>query len=256
VFRTATKGMEDALVGFVKTGKFEWRSFVADILEQLLRAQIQQGIASLGASLGLGNLFGAPGGGGAAANTRGATPTSPLFVQDVAGSSGITGGLNAQQAAMTQQTQSIFSRMGEVMSTIGSYLGGAMKSISGVISILVGSLSGIMGSVIKGMGSALSGIGSMIMSLVRSIVSMFGGYFADGGVLPRGQFGIVGERGPEIITGPATVTPMSGIGGGTQVIYNINAVDARSFQQLLAQDPGLIFALTEQGRKSLAGSRR
>jgi hypothetical protein len=85
---------------------------------------------------------------------------------------------------------------------------------------------------------------------------MFGGYFADGGVLPRGQFGIVGERGPEIITGPATVTPMSGIGGGTQVIYNINAVDARSFQQLLASDPGLIFALTEQGRKSLAGSRR
>jgi len=257
VFRTATKGMEDALVNFVKTGKFEWRSFVADILEQLLRARIQQGIASLGQSLGLGNLFGGPSGSQGGAG-RGASPTAPLFVQDVSNAAGIAGGgvIAQQQAAMAQQTQSMFSKMGEIMGTIGTHISSAMGSIGKVISGLVGSLGSIMGSVMKGMGSALSGIGSMIMSMIRAIVGMFGGYFADGGVLPRGQFGIVGERGPEIITGPATVTPMSGIGGGTQVIYNINAVDARSFQQLLAQDPGLIFALTEQGRKSLAGSRR
>lgn len=254
VFRTATKGMEDALIGFVKTGKFEFRSFVADILEQLLRARIQQGIASLGQSLGFGNLGGTAG----SATGRGATPSAPLFVQDISAMSGqgVGGAMAQQQAAMAQQTQSMFSRMGEIMSSIGTSMSSAMGSIGKVISGLVGSLGSIMSSVMRGMGSALSAIGSMIMSMVRAIVGMFGGFFADGGVLPRGQFGIVGERGPEIITGPATVTPMSGLGGGTQVIYNINAVDARSFQQLLAQDPGLIFALTEQGRKTLAGSRR
>ncbi|MDI5817551.1 hypothetical protein MJI46_34600, partial [Salmonella enterica subsp. enterica serovar Cerro] len=30
--------------------------------------------------------------------------------------------------------------------------------------------------------------------------------YDDGGTIPRGQFGIVGENGPEIVNGPANVT--------------------------------------------------
>ena len=37
--------------------------------------------------------------------------------------------------------------------------------------------------------------------------------------------------------------------GGTNVTYNINAVDAASFQALVARDPGFIFAVSEQGRR-------
>lgn len=51
--------------------------------------------------------------------------------------------------------------------------------------------------------------------------SIFAGAFDSGGNIPRGQFGIVGERGPEIVTGPAGVTSrvdtarmMQGGGGG------------------------------------------
>jgi hypothetical protein len=33
-------------------------------------------------------------------------------------------------------------------------------------------------------------------------------------------------------------------------------VDARSFQDLLAADPRTLFAITEQGRKSVPGYRR
>jgi len=40
------------------------------------------------------------------------------------------------------------------------------------------------------------------------------------------------------------------------VTYNINAVDAVSFQTLLARDPGLIYALTEQGRSRAPVRRR
>jgi len=36
--------------------------------------------------------------------------------------------------------------------------------------------------------------------------SLFAGFFDSGGHIPGGQFGIVGERGPEIVTGPAHVT--------------------------------------------------
>jgi len=43
--------------------------------------------------------------------------------------------------------------------------------------------------------------------------------------------------------------------GGQTINYNINAVDAQSFAALVARDPGLIYAVTEQGRRSMATRR-
>lgn len=146
VFETTTRSMEDSIVNFAKTGKFEWRSFVSTIVEELLRQRVRQLIAS---------TFGSFGGGGA---------------------------------------------------------GGASSS-----------------------------------------GGLFGGFFATGGQIPAGRFGVVGESGPELVSGPATVTPDF---GGSNVTYNINAVDAQSFQQLVARDPQFLFAVTEQGRKSLPQTRR
>jgi phage-related minor tail protein len=108
--------------------------------------------------------------------------------------------------------------------------------------------SGIMGGGDSGgggggfMGGILSGIGSAIGGL-------FGGFFAQGGYLPAGKIGIAGEAGPELITGPANITPMDGMGGN--VTYNINAVDARSFQELLARDPAAVHAIVDRGRRQL-----
>ena len=146
VFETATKGMEDAIVGFARTGKFEFKGFINSILEELLRSQVRQLIARTFSFMG----GGSQGGGG--------------------------GGLG----------------------------------------------------------------------------SLFAGFFATGGQIPPGRFGIVGEAGPEVVTGPANVTPV----GSTTINYNINAVDAMSFKQMVAQDPGFIYAVTEQGRKTIPGGRR
>ena len=90
--------------------------------------------------------------------------------------------------------------------------------------------------------------------------SLFAGMFHNGGNIPAGKFGIAGERGPEIITGPASVMgtndTASLMGGrGTTVNYNIQAVDAPSFQSLVARDPEFIFSVTEAGRRRLPGSR-
>ena len=41
-FTTATKGMEDAIVNFAKTGKFEFRGFLSSVVEELLRSNIRQ----------------------------------------------------------------------------------------------------------------------------------------------------------------------------------------------------------------------
>ena len=89
---------------------------------------------------------------------------------------------------------------------------------------------------------------------------LFGGIskllgFADGGIIPTNGPVIVGERGPEILSGAAgrTVTPNSALGG--TVTYNINAVDAMSFKQMLAKDPTFLYAVSEQGRRKLPGGR-
>jgi hypothetical protein len=41
--------------------------------------------------------------------------------------------------------------------------------------------------------------------------------------------------------------------GGGRVTYNINAVDARSFQQLVASDPEFIYNVTRAGARRQPG---
>lgn len=89
--------------------------------------------------------------------------------------------------------------------------------------------------------------------------SIFAGMFAEGGMIPGGKYGIVGERGPELIRGPASVIGtrdtaqlMNGYGQGgglTQVTYNIQAVDSMSFKQMLARDPEFLFNATRAGAR-------
>lgn len=90
----------------------------------------------------------------------------------------------------------------------------------------------ILGMATSGGGNILSGLGSL-----------FGGFFATGGMIPPGRFGVVGENGPELVSGPANVTPQF----GSSVTYNINAVDAPSFKAMIARDPAFIHAVATKG---------
>jgi hypothetical protein len=83
--------------------------------------------------------------------------------------------------------------------------------------------------------------------------------FANGGIIPTNRPVLVGERGPELISGAAgrVVTPNDQLGmGSTYVTYNISAVDALSFKQLVASDPGFIYAVTQQGARGIPSTRR
>ena len=150
IFDDATKGMEDSIVEFAKTGKLSFDNLLQTIAEDILRSQIRQ-----------------------------------LFAQ--------------------------------LMSPIG---GGSAGTGTG-------------GGLIGGFGKLLG--------------------FADGGTIGTNAPVVVGERGPEIISGAAgkTVTPNSGM--GANVTYNINAVDARSFQQMVAADPSFIYAVTLRGQNMVPG---
>jgi tape measure domain-containing protein len=78
---------------------------------------------------------------------------------------------------------------------------------------------------------------------------------ATGGPVMAGKPYVVGERGPELFvpSGPGTVVANNKLGGGgmTQVVYNINAVDAFSFKQMVARDPEFIYSVTQAGARRL-----
>ena len=59
IFSKITDGMEDAIVNFAKTGKFQFKDFLNTILEELLRSQVRQLIAQT-----FGGFAGGAGGGG------------------------------------------------------------------------------------------------------------------------------------------------------------------------------------------------
>ncbi len=81
---------------------------------------------------------------------------------------------------------------------------------------------------------------------------------ASGGPVMKNKPYIVGERGEELFV-PSTngnIIPNNQLGGGqtpgkTVVTYNINAVDARSFRQLVASDPEFIYTVTQAGRRRI-----
>jgi len=234
LFDKTMSGMEDLIVNFVKTGKFQWKDFVASMAEEVLRSNVKQLLASLfnpGSSTqaagplgGFSKLLGALVGG----NRRdGSSAGSALYVipADIAGVAG---------------------------SAIGGESGGFMDTIKGIFGGVADAVSGIFGGSAPSTASGGGIGGGFLGDIIGGIGDFFGGFFAGGGNLGAGKWGVAGEHGPELIRGPASITPMM---GGGSVTYNINAVDAMSFKALIAQDPGFIHAVAQQGALGIAGRR-
>ena len=234
LFQKTTQGLEDLFVNFAKTGKFEWKKFVNDLGEEILRSQLRSIIGSVFGDMttamssgegfmgALGKLL------GFGPSDKG-TQNNPMYVIDLAS---VKGGMGVG----SNQGGGFFDTLLGGIKNIGSSIWNGVKSIGSAI-------GGIFGG-----GSSSSGGGGFLGSIVKGIGSLFGGFFANGGTLGAGRWGIAGERGPELITGPATINPMI----GSSVNYYISAVDALSFQQLVARDPSFIHAVAMQGAKGMA----
>jgi hypothetical protein len=82
------------------------------------------------------------------------------------------------------------------------------------------------------MGNLTGGGGGFIDGLFGGIGKLFSGFFADGGLIPAGHFGVVGEAGPELVSGPTMVTPMR---GGGPVIHQHFHFDAPTSSLTRAQ---------------------
>jgi hypothetical protein len=117
------------------------------------------------------------------------------------------------------------------LQAMGSMILGVMQliiklQIAKAIEASLGSGGGGGGGFLGGIFSFLGG-GSGILPGNTGLpwVKSYAGGFANGGTIPAGQWGIAGEKGPEIIRGPASVTPMNGGATEQRVFVEISLTD-------------------------------
>lgn len=148
-------------------------------------------------------------------------------------------------------SQSIANSFGSVFQGITSSIGEAIKGTKSWRDVAIDALTSIanqlQSSIFQSLGNSFGGAGGF-GGILSGLLGSFGGFFANGGTLGAGKWGIAGEAGPEIIRGPATIQPM-GTGGTTinqsiTVNGTIGAAEiARAIEQgnrsVLQQVPGV-----------------
>ncbi|QQM29221.1 phage tail tape measure protein [Martelella lutilitoris] len=128
-----------------------------------------------------------------------------------------------------------------------------------------------LSSALKPLENAISGqIGNLADGLIQVVAHANGGVpgritpFADGGVVSRptyfpmsGGLGLMGEAGSEAILplkrGPdgALGVSASGGGGGPQIVFNVTAQDAASFQKSQGQISAMLARAVRTGQRNL-----
>lgn len=105
-----------------------------------------------------------------------------------------------------------------------------------------------------------AGINSLGNALFGGAMPAFAGGFAGGGTIPAGRFGLVGERGPELIAAgrsPLTVYPNEAFGSGGGTVYNIDArgsnMSEAQFRAILADHQRQTLAMVPA---TVRGARR
>ena len=172
--------------------------------------------------------------------------------------SSITDAVQKVLPAFKNIAQTVSDKFEEItgisLSNVRDQVASMSSTIFNSVSNLASEVRGRLSSLYDSVSSTFSNIKSTVSGAFSGFQfqNPFAGFFANGGFIPKGQFGVVGEAGPELVSGPAQVTPMSGM--AQSVTYNINAVDAASFRSLLARDPSFVHAVVQRGQ--MVGGRR
>ena len=145
--------------------------------------------------------------------------------------------------------------IGDFMKTLedGFVKAGQLLEDSLTDAVLTGKLSfsSLADHIKKVLAKAL--IQKFIMGPIMGLMGL-----ASGGPAQAGTPYVVGEEGPELFVPrqSGTVIPNdemasggSGMGGATNVVYNIQATDAASFKSLVARDPEFIYNVTQAGAR-------
>jgi len=152
---------------------------------------------------------------------KGLTEQAPALMNFADTASSAMTGLSGVAEALGSTASNAFSQ----------FLDGSMKAKDAVQSFVSSALQELgrlaLSSAFSGLGGLFGGGApsqqGVFGGLLSSFFNSFAGGFAAGGRIPAGQWGITGERGPEMISGPASVYPMAGQAmmtrGGVQQVH-------------------------------------
>ena len=155
-------------------------------------------------------------------------------------------------ATLSQATRSLSDDLADALMTGESALEGFKDFFKSVVSQLIS--DAIRLAVIQPILTALFGGIGIPLSFVDGKASIKPK--AIGGAVMKNRPYLVGEQGPELFVpnGSGSITPNNRMGGGgTNITYNIQALDPRSFKEILAQDPSFVYAVTRAGARKLPG---
>ena len=138
---------------------------------------------------------------------------------------------------VSKQTYDLFKNaLGEVEDVFVEFATTGKASFSDLLNSIAADIArmgfrSLIGEALSlgGAGVGTGAGGANTGGLLTSLFSVFAGMYDSGGTIPAGQWGIVGERGPEIVSGPANVTSRADtarmIGGGTNnVTINLSGI--------------------------------
>jgi lambda family phage tail tape measure protein len=104
---------------------------------------------------------------------------------------------------------------------------------------------------------------SLLKSVGGGLMSLLGGFFAEGGQPPINKPSVVGENGPELFVPKTagTVVPNNALGGGQQVVnnnyvYNVSAIDAKSVASFFAENRKTMLGTMQMAQKELPYGNR
>ena len=138
---------------------------------------------------------------------------SPAVNSLVSGFREVVAGTKSAEEAFADFLNTIADQLAQTAATlIAQYIA------IGIARTFAGIPGGSSGSDFSQFGTNTTGVPT---NFIGSGLSGFAGLFADGGTLGAGKWGIAGEAGPEIVSGPATITPMTG--GETIVNITVNS---------------------------------
>ncbi|PLR28152.1 hypothetical protein SGCZBJ_03855 [Caulobacter zeae] len=106
---------------------------------------------------------------------------------------------NAQKEDLKANILEAFDAARGGAGSLADYFGDRVKAK------LLDSLADKLATWLQKLGSAGGGSGGGFLSSVAKVASSFAGMFDSGGSIGAGEWGIAGERRPEIVKGPATV---------------------------------------------------
>ena len=270
-FTNAFQKIEDGLLDFIETGKFNFRDFVSSILKEFNRIAIKsilgdallklQGKEASGSGIlaQLGGLFTGKGAFGEAGGQIGPAEAPGE------GAGGVIGAVTAGTVAIGGFFSNLGTQFSDGLSNLGGLLMDGLTSLGSIFSSIGGFFSGSGGGgeggdALAGLGSILAGFaseGGISDSLSNKKMVPLAAFanakgFAHGGVTSGS------DRIPALLSRNEAVVPLSrnraipveGMGGGTtNITFNVETADAESFKQSRSQMLARFGAATDLAKR-------